>query len=538
MTSTPPAAPRGPTLRLVCINDVYTLENLPRLRSLVRHYATTSPADVFLVTLAGDFVAPSMLSSLDKGRAMVECLNEIGVTHVIFGNHEDDIELAELQARVREFRGVWLNSNVPGFMPALPVRQLIEVPAPGGRSVRVGLLGVVMHDLSVYRRAPFGGSPVLPANAIALELAARLVRDEGCACVLPLTHQSIADDRELARAPQSPRFPVIMGGHEHEVFLEEVAGTWIAKAGSDATRAILIELTWPAEAPAAGSPDLPSVQLGVVNPADFPEDAPLRALVNARMAAVHELESAALMKIPPGEPLSSVGTRSHQTSLGTLLCSRIRDAVGSEGCIINGGGIRAGREYHRHFTYGDLKAELPFDNEITVVSLPGYVLREAIASSRAHAPAESGGFLQVDSRMLVEQPGDVLRQIDGQELAPQRMYRIALMRNLLTGMDHIEPLVRYAREHPECVPPPDCGREIKLVLIDSFSVELWNQLGSFEQIDTNHDGVVSSGELADAVTRVTEEPASPITVGFVMDRLDTNHDHVISREESDSVKKP
>lgn len=78
---------RGPSLRLVCFNDVYTLDNLPRLLNLVRHHRAHSPADRTLVTLAGDFIGPSMLSSLDKGRSMIECLNAIGVTHVIFGNH-------------------------------------------------------------------------------------------------------------------------------------------------------------------------------------------------------------------------------------------------------------------------------------------------------------------------------------------------------------------------------------------------------------------------------------------------------------------
>ena len=49
------SVPRGPRLRIVCVNDVYSLESLPRLRNLVRHYAETAPADRFLVTLAGDF---------------------------------------------------------------------------------------------------------------------------------------------------------------------------------------------------------------------------------------------------------------------------------------------------------------------------------------------------------------------------------------------------------------------------------------------------------------------------------------------------
>lgn len=85
---------RGPALRVICINDVYTLEHLPRLKNLVQHHTVTRPADRLLVTLAGDFIAPSILSSLDKGAGMIDCLNAIPITHVMFGNHEDDVGMA------------------------------------------------------------------------------------------------------------------------------------------------------------------------------------------------------------------------------------------------------------------------------------------------------------------------------------------------------------------------------------------------------------------------------------------------------------
>src|SRR5580704_9488489 len=99
---------RGPTLRIVSMNDVYSLVNLPRMKTLVRHQSREAPADVMLVILAGDFLAPSLLSSLDGGRGMVECLNDIGITHVVLGNHEDDVPTAALRERVRELQAVWL----------------------------------------------------------------------------------------------------------------------------------------------------------------------------------------------------------------------------------------------------------------------------------------------------------------------------------------------------------------------------------------------------------------------------------------------
>ena len=527
---------RGPRLRIVAVNDVYTLENLPRLRTLVQHHAETDPADLYLVTLAGDFVAPSILSSLDFGRGMVDSMNAVGVTHAVLGNHEDDIPVTELQKRVTELRATVLGTNLSGFTPALPVHQILEVRAAGGRSVRLGLVGVVMEDPTVYRHIPFGGAALSPANAAAEREAAHLVRDLGCSSVIPLTHQPAELDRELAAAQRTPPFPIILGGHDHVPELEQVQGTWVVKAGADAVHAVIVDLEWPAAAPAKGL-DAPVVTARLEDVSGYAEDAELRLRVSRHMAKVRELEGAILMMIPPGETLSSVGTRSQQTSMGTLVCSRVRDALGAEACIFNGGGIRGSRDYGKHVAYADLEAEVPFDNEIVVARLPGSVIREAVAFSRAQAPTESGGFLQVDDEMTVG-PFETVTRIARAPLAEDRIYRVAIVRDLLEGLDHIDPLVHFAKDHPDRIPPAGSGRGVKMVLVDAFSVALWRRLGGFDAVDANHDGVVTEGELEAAVARVTSEQPSHIVADLLIHALDADHDQLISRQDAESSAPP
>ncbi len=519
---------RGPRLRIVSVNDVYSLENLPRLKSLVQHAREADPADTTLVIVAGDFLAPSLLSSLDAGRAMIACLNEIGVTHVVLGNHEDDIPVAELRQRVTELQAVWLGTNVSGFEPALPPGDVVTVRTADGPSVRVGLVGVVMTDPTAYRHAPFGGAKLDGANEAAVREARRLVTEQRCDCVIPVTHQPMADDRELARAAVTPRFPVVIGGHEHVTITEKVDGTWIVKGGMDAAHAVIVDLIWD------HGGDL-SVGTRLETVSSYREDAALRARVDAAMVKVHTIEAATVYTVAPGEVLSSIGTRRRQTTLGTHVCSRLRDATGAEACIFNGGGIRASRDYPVHLTFGDVKSELPFDNEIVVARLPGRVLAEAVAASRAAAPAESGAFLQVDDRMSVQQPGNVVTAVAGAPLDPDRVYRVATVRELLTGMDHIEPLVRWGREHPELVPHPGTGREVKLVLVESFAVSLWRRLGGFDAVDANHDGSVSASELAEAIARVNREAPSEIAAQLVLQALDVDHLGAVTREEADRV---
>jgi hypothetical protein len=298
----------------------------------------------------------------------------------------------------------------------------------------------------------------------------------------------------------------------------------------DAKQAAIVDLVWDD----AEARDV-KVTVRMEPVAGYPEDAALRARVDAAMVKVHALEMATLLKVPPREVLSSVGNRSRPTTMGTLVCSRLRDALGAEAAIFNGGGIRAARDYPEHLTYGDVKSELPFDNEVVVARLPGRVLAEAVAASRAAAPAESGAYLQVDDRMHVDEPSHVVTAVAGAPLDPDRVYQVATVRELLTGMDHIEPLARWGHDHPDLVPPPGSGREVKLVLVESFAVSLWRSLGGFDVVDANHDGSVSAGEIADAIARINREAPSEIAAQLVLQALDFDHSGDVSRDEADRV---
>jgi hypothetical protein len=249
------------------------------------------------------------------------------------------------------------------------------------------------------------------------------------------------------------------------------------------------------------------------------------------MVRVHALEGATLMTIPVGESLSSVGGRAHPTTVATLLCTLLRDALSADVCLFNAGGIRASREYTQHFTYGDLEAEVPFDNEVVIVRMPGRVIREAVAASRALAPAESGAYLHVDDRVIVVGADNRVVLAAGAPLDEERPYAVAIVRNLLDGMDHIEPLVRFAKENQHLVPPVGSGREVKIVLVDAFARALWRRLGGFDAVDANHDGRVTQTEIAEAVARLTRREPSEVGAALVLNTLDVKHQGAITRDE-------
>lgn len=439
-------------LRIVGVNDVYSLEQLPRLASLVRAASVEDPADALLVTVAGDFLAPSLLSSLDEGRGMTDCFRALGVTHVTLGNHEDDLPIEALALRLSQLAAKVLLTNVTDFRGDFVRSDVVRI-----RDREVGLVGGLSGERGLYRRPPFGGATIGPLEEALVGEAGRL-RAGGCTAIVAITHQSLGEDRELADLGV---VDLILGGHEHGGHLEVDRRAPLAKAPMNAHAAVVANLTF------EGSAARPVVDVHLVPVADFPEDPAMRARVDGHLQAVRALEARTLLTLAEGEVLSSRRSRFAQSSFGTFVCSRLRDALGAEAALFNGGGLRGETEHRDRLTYADLRDELPFDNEIVVARLPGRVVREAVRFARTRRLG-TGGYLQVDDAAVVDEAGE-LSGLAGRPLDPDRAYEVALPRELLLGLDDLTPLVELARAHPEVVPGKTTGMAVLVALIAALS---------------------------------------------------------------------
>jgi 2',3'-cyclic-nucleotide 2'-phosphodiesterase (5'-nucleotidase family) len=203
------------TLQLLLINDVYELTHLPHLAACKRIESTHHTT---VALLAGDVVAPSLLSSIDHGAGMVDCLNAAGIDYVCLGNHESDIPFHSLNMRLTESTFTWLNSNMPEMplepgVPLMPDRAVLTVSSTdGSHTRRIALPGLCGDDRTVLKPGAFGGCAIQPLQDTAHTLYTQL--RPGLDAVVPMTHQLIALDRALAAARIG--FPLMT----HTTFLE------------------------------------------------------------------------------------------------------------------------------------------------------------------------------------------------------------------------------------------------------------------------------------------------------------------------------
>lgn len=219
--------------------------------------------------------------------------------------------------------------------------------------------------------------------------------------LIPLTHQPIGEDRKLAQQiaqndQLQNHIPIILGGHEHEVYIEEAAQCLIVKSASDAVNAIVVDLWWDADEQLHRAAHLLPIS-------HFEADADAQSFVEKTQKLLGSLLEVEIFEVE--EQISSQKTRFRPEKLASILCAHIKNSLnGVDLVMLQGGAIRGGKTYQQgsSFTYGNLLEEIPFDTEIAVISVPGQVLQAAITETRSTPDQEVSGFLHADLGVEIE----------------------------------------------------------------------------------------------------------------------------------------
>lgn len=546
-----PVGATGEFLRIVMVNDVYKLANYPPLAQLLRTVkATQSLLSCKVVCLNnGDFLSPCLETSLDGGKAMGEILDLVPFDYVCFGNHEFDIGVDGLQKRTRNFKGKWLNGNIskPQFFGSdgkeLPAYEILEV---GAR--KVCLTGVTTDNLDIYRP---GTNPIIekPGEAIAKAFQRAVAEKGDIDAFIPLTHQFVSQDRAMAEelpklAPAlKGKVPVICGGHEHDIFIEDSAGTLIVKVGADAVNAGVIDVWWDA----SGKVNVACQMLPL---AGFraPVSCPCAAYVKKQQDMLNSILEAEILRLP--NATTTLRTRFEPCELASILLTKVKKALdGVEIVLIQGGAVRGKNSYEPGpFTYGGLMKEFAFGMEMAVIELPGAIIAESIKNSRSTPEKEAPNYLHADSECTFD-PADAqkLTHIDEKPLDSAKKYKVAIYQFLLGGMNEIEPLLSYVKENVK-VPDLELCLPAKGLVMETCMKQMWRKIigpntdlkAAFAKMDPNGDGLLSKDEMLAHLKNLAadDDPNNNVSVDLVaqlLQVLDVDGDGKLSFAEIEAL---
>ena len=487
-------------IRIIQITDVYTLDNFPYLKTLIEEKKAEMDAlgGKTISMLTGDFLAPYLLSSFDKGKGMVQILNKTPIQYVIWGNHEHDLEHEDVMKREKEYQGIWINSNMKSHesfngSKCQVDREVIEIISPDGSNKRkLGMLGVLSNVASLYKPEAFGGATIEDPWECMKEYNAKLKNDDGCDMVLPLCHLYEFQDEKTCNEFD---FPVVMSGHDHHKVDRMINGTRLLKPGMDAHYAIVMDLVWES----VNSYSTPSINVATIPVKDFAPDKELIKEVEKAYSILDPLLKTDLSIIPQKySPLSSKGARECRSTMATYLCSQIKQALNmgqkkTDNCdcvLIKGGNIRGERDYDKYnFTLEALKTEMLEEESVHIYCIKGKALKGCLKET-FYGP--NPGWIQYDDGVDVDSEGNIVA-IGGFPLIENMIYRVGSFQDLHIDYGGQPTLADYFKENPQDLPDHDAGIGCHVLLLKLFSHGIWKKLWAL--LDADGDGEVTSEEL-------------------------------------------
>ena len=426
---------------LVHVNDVYQIApvdpkaprgGLARLAGLVETLRREQPATLFV--FGGDTLSPGVESGMFKGAQMMRAWNAMRLDFAVPGNHEFDFGEEVARARFAESRFPWLAANLRAE-PPLPMLKGYELRDAGG--VRLGFLGLITPDTA--RLSKPGPRIRFEELLAAARRAAATLRAQGAEAVVALTHNNLAEDREIAA---SGVVDLILGGHDHHLITELAGRTPILKAGSEARDALHVRLRFVRDGERHRL-------LGIgwdILPVDgrWPEDAMVMAVANEVERHVGERLGERVAETSVALDARGETLRRGESNIANFAADAVREALGADIALLNAGGFRSdqvigpGPVTRRH-----VLALLPFQNPLLVLSISGAQLREALEHGldRRIVNGQSGALPHASGLRIVYDPAlpkgqrIVLLTAGGQPVTADAHYRLATSNYLAGGGD-------------------------------------------------------------------------------------------------------
>jgi 2',3'-cyclic-nucleotide 2'-phosphodiesterase (5'-nucleotidase family) len=382
------------TLKIVHVNDLDRMEEddgkggVARLATVVDQIRRGDPH--VLVTNGGDAISPSLLSGFDHGAHMIDLFNQIGFDAMALGNHEFDFGPEVLAERITEAQFPLLSNNAMEadgtLIDGLTESLMIDVG-----EYKVGLFGLTTASTAV-KSSP---GPITFADPVeTAETMAAKLREAGADLVIAVAHTDRREDNELIRkAPVD----LLLSGDDHDLRLEYDGRMGMVESGSQAEFVTVITVTMDMVEGRSGPSFVWEPSFEMINTAAAEPSATLAAAVQG-----YEDKLSRELDIEIGTteaPLDSRRTtvRAEEAALGNLITDAMREAVGADVAITNGGGIRADRTYDAGtmLTRRDIQSELPFGNKTILIEVSGADLRAALENGVSEVEDGGGRFPHV-----------------------------------------------------------------------------------------------------------------------------------------------
>lgn len=440
------AADRTVHISLALFSDIYEIGErggrggFARVAAAVAAERQRNPNTI--VAHAGDTFSPSLRSSFDQGKAIVELVNMVAPDVFVPGNHEFDFGEAVFRERLAELKVPVLAANLSDAegkaLTGIGDTKLVEIDG-----VKLGIVGLT-DDSSAMRSSP-GTLRFAPSLPMA-ENKARDLRAAGADLVVVVVHAPWQDDLRLLN---SGLYDVVLSGHDHDLMLFYDGRSVLAEAKEEGETLVVVDLDIK-----VSEGDTRKVswrpRFRIIDTADVAPDAAVAAKVAAYEAELGADLAEEIGRTGTALDSRKAAVRSGEAAIGNLITDAMRDFAKADVALMNGGGIRGDKQYEagQALTKRDVLTELPFGNKLMVLEVTGTDLKAALENAVWFGEKAEGRFGQISgARILARRdgvPGSRITSIEigGAALDPAKLYKIAVNDFVASGKDGYAALAR------------------------------------------------------------------------------------------------
>ena len=387
-------------ITLLGVGDIYNFEGgkkrggLAKLNAVARAERAANPN--FLYLFDGDMFSPSLLSGLDKGENMVALTSIVPFDLAVPGNHEFDFGPENFMAKMKQSKYPWAAINVTKA-DGSAIEGLGGVTMKEFQGVKIALVPVAQDtspQVSSTGDLKFG-----PTASSAID-AAKAARKGGADLVIGVVQAPHSDDQLMLA---SKAFDVILSGDDHDLVVQYSGITAYVDTSTEANYLVPIDLTVEVEEKDGKRTVKWEPNFRFIDTASVTPDPETQKLVDGYKAELDKELSVVIGKT--AGPLDSRRNivRTQEAAIGNLIADAMKEAVGADIAITNGGGIRADKEYAAgsDITRKDVLSELPFGNVTVLTEVSGKQILEALENGFSKVEDGSGRFPQVSGLKIV-----------------------------------------------------------------------------------------------------------------------------------------
>ncbi|WP_339147346.1 MULTISPECIES: 5'-nucleotidase C-terminal domain-containing protein [unclassified Sutcliffiella] len=403
----------------------------------------------------GDTFHGTNYVTMNKGQAAVDAMNEMEYDAMVPGNHDFNYGQDHLLALKDELTFPLVSANIlKDGNPFLDGYTIVEKEGK-----KIALVGLTATD-TAEKTNPAGieGITFEDEVTVAKEMVDKL-RDK-VDVIVAISHAGLDTDENIANEVDG--IDVIFGGHSHDTIESPIKFeySYVTQANEYGK--------------ALGNTNLIFHKDNLIGVNGFlyrdSEDKQENPKVAAILQSYKDAVDAELNVVIANTPVRLDGeradVRTKETNLGNLITDAMRENLGTDIAVTNGGGIRASIPAG-DVTRNHVLTTLPFDNTLVRTTLTGEEIKAALEHSVRVYPQENGGFLHVSGLTFTFDPAkpagsrveDVV--INGEPLINDLAYSVATNNFTAVGGDGFE---MFKAENIEF----DSGELLSSVLIEAL----------------------------------------------------------------------